>query len=131
MPRSASRQRPLFELRVNRENAMRHLQTGTFNRRSVLLAARRAGTAVAAANLLSAGPSTLGLGSLALARTPETLLQPPEIRSANGILQTTITAASGQMRIGDREFSGLLYDDAYIPPLLRASARRYDADSLL
>jgi FtsP/CotA-like multicopper oxidase with cupredoxin domain len=99
---------------------MRHLQTATFNRRAVLLAARRAGTAVAAANLLFAGPSTLGLGSLALARTPEPLLQPPEIRSANGILQTTITAASGQMRIGDREFSGLLYDDAYIPPLLRA-----------
>src|SRR6516164_8754975 len=99
---------------------MRHLQTATFNRRAVLLAARRAGTAVAAANLLSAGPSTLELGSLALARTAEPLLQPPEIRSANGILQTTITAASGQMRIGDREFSGLLYDDAYIPPLLRA-----------
>jgi FtsP/CotA-like multicopper oxidase with cupredoxin domain len=99
---------------------MRHLQTGAFNRRSVLQAAGGVGTAVAAANLLLVGTSTVGLGSLALGRTLEWLTQPPEIRSANGILQTTITAAPGAMRIGDREFSGLLYDDAYIPPLLRA-----------
>jgi suppressor of ftsI len=99
---------------------MGYSQTGTINRRAVLVAAGRAGTAVAAENFLSAGMSMLGFGSLAQARTPEPLTQPPEIGSANGILQTTITAAPGPVRIGDREFSGLLYDGAYIPPLLRA-----------
>jgi len=47
-------------------------------------------------------------------------MQPSEIRSANGVLETTITAAPGPVRIGEYSFSGLLYNGSYIPPLLRA-----------
>jgi hypothetical protein len=129
-PALGSRCAPLFQLRLNRERD--GLLTNGDNQSPLSPAATgRVGTAVAAENLLSAGTSMLGFGSLAQARTPEPLTQPPEIRSANNILQTTITAAPGPVRIGDREFSGLLYDGAYTPRCCaRASAKRCGSPSV-
>jgi len=49
----------------------------------------------------------------------EPLIQPPEISSRNGELRVTLTAAPSPMRLGDVEFPGFLYNDAYLPPLLR------------
>jgi FtsP/CotA-like multicopper oxidase with cupredoxin domain len=100
---------------------MRHSQTGMLDRRSLLRAAGRFGTTLAAGSLLPPGLSMLGPGGhlLAKAPTPEPLMQPAEIRSRNGILDTTIIAAPGPVRLGDQEFSGLLYNGAYVPPVLR------------
>ena len=47
------------------------------------------------------------------------LIQPPEIRSRNGVLNATITAAPGRVQLGEYAFPGFLYNDAYLPPLLR------------
>jgi suppressor of ftsI len=101
---------------------MRQFPTPTFDRRSLLRAAGRFGKTLAAGSLLSPGLSMLGpvVHALAKAPTPEPLMQPPEIRSRNGILDATITAAPSQVRLGDHEFSGLLYNGAYVPPTLRA-----------
>jgi suppressor of ftsI len=51
--------------------------------------------------------------------TPELLVQPPETRSVNGMLYTTLTAACGPVRLGDHTFTGLLYNGTYVPPTLR------------
>jgi FtsP/CotA-like multicopper oxidase with cupredoxin domain len=53
--------------------------------------------------------------------TLEPLTQPPEMRSRNGELSVTLTAAPRPVRLGDIEFPGLLYNDAYLPPVLRVS----------
>jgi suppressor of ftsI len=53
-------------------------------------------------------------------KTPEPLIQPPEVRSANGLLDLMMTAAPGQVQIGDRTFDGLLYNGVYVPLTLRA-----------
>ena len=42
------------------------------------------------------------------------------MRSVNGMLDATITAAPGPVQLGDRAFTGLLYNGAYVPPTLRA-----------
>jgi suppressor of ftsI len=101
---------------------MRQFPTPTLDRRSLLRAAGRFGKTLAAGSLLSPGLSMLGpaMHALAKAPTPEPLMQPPEIRSRNGILDATITAAPGQVRLGNHELSGLLYNGAYVPPTLRA-----------
>ncbi len=101
---------------------MRHLPTRTFHRRSFLRAAGRLGQTLIAGSLLSPGLSMFELGarSPAKAPTPEPLAQPSEIRSRNGILDATITAAPGPVRLGDHTLAGLLYNGAYVPPLLRA-----------
>jgi suppressor of ftsI len=97
--------------------------SSTQDRRSFIKAASRfVGGTVAAGSLLSLGPSTprtqarpqLGV------KTPEPLIQPPETRSANGRLDLTMTAAPGLVQLGDRTFTGLLYNGAYVPPTLRA-----------
>lgn len=96
---------------------------GRFNRRSFLKTVGRAG--LAAASVLRTGSSVLAPGAALLASgrvdaaAREPLLQPPEIRSDNGVLATTITAAPGQVQLGDFSFPGLLYDGTYVPPLLR------------
>lgn len=92
------------------------------DRRSFLkVAGRFVGRSAAAGSLLSLYPSMPG--SLARspdkAPTPEPLIRPPETRSANGMLDATITAAPGPVRLGDRAFTGLLYNGAYVPPTLR------------
>jgi suppressor of ftsI len=49
----------------------------------------------------------------------EVLISPPEIRSRNGELNVTLTASPSPMRLGDAQFPGFLYNDSYLPPLLR------------
>ena len=96
-------------------------QSSTIDRRSFFKAASGfAGLTAAAGSLLSLGRSMPGALARSQTPTPEPLIQPPEIRSANGVLETTITAAPGPVRIGDFSFAGLLYDGVYVPPTLRA-----------
>ena len=61
----------------------------------------------------------VSIGRLRSSREP--LIQPTEIRSKDGILRTTLTAAPGRVQLGDFAFPGLLYNGSYLPPLLRAS----------
>jgi suppressor of ftsI len=86
---------------------------GCPDRRSVLRVIGRAGLAAT----LAPGISLLRSDRARAAREP--LLQPPEIRSRNGELSVTLTAAPAPMRLGDVEFPGFLYNGAYLPPLLR------------
>jgi len=41
------------------------------------------------------------------------------MRSENGVLNATLRAAAGRVQLGDYAFPGLLYNDSYLPPLLR------------
>lgn len=85
------------------------------DRRLVL---RGAGSAGLAALL---GPSLGSWGVRPGRANPagERLRQPAELRSRNGALEVTLTAAAGMVRLGDVEFQGALYNGAYLPPLLR------------
>ncbi len=100
---------------------MRHSQTRTLDRRSFLRAVGRAGKTLAAGSLLSPGVFRLGRRALAKEPAPEPLLQPAEIRSHNGILDATITAAP---RPGAARRSRISPEcsitAAYMPPTLRA-----------
>jgi suppressor of ftsI len=49
----------------------------------------------------------------------QALIQPPEIKSENGVLNATLTAAPARVPLGEFAFPGFVYNDAYIPPLLR------------
>ncbi len=97
-------------------------QPRKLDRRSFLMASGRAGRLLAAETLLASGPALLGLKvrARAAAQVPEPLIQPSEIRSVGGVLETAITAAAGPVQIGEYRFPGLLYDGSYVPPLLRA-----------
>jgi FtsP/CotA-like multicopper oxidase with cupredoxin domain len=94
------------------------------DRRSFLNAVGRTGAALTVPTLrwgaAIAGQNAALLPVAARAATAETLLQPPEIRSKNGVLEATITAAPGRVRLGDYAFPGSLYNGAYIPPVLRS-----------
>jgi len=95
-------------------------QSATLDRRSFLKAAGRSiGRTAAAGSLLSLGPSVLSR-SQAKSPTSEPLIQLPEIHSENGVLDATLTAAPGPVQLGERAFTGLLYNGAYVPPTLRA-----------
>ena len=97
-------------------------QSSTLDRRLFIKAACRfVGGTVAAGSLLSLGPSMPGSPARSQPKTPtpEPLIQPPETRSVDGILDATITAAPGSVRLGERAFAGLLYNGAYVPPMLR------------
>ncbi|HEX5998070.1 MAG TPA: multicopper oxidase family protein [Hyphomicrobiaceae bacterium] len=50
---------------------------------------------------------------------PQPLIQPQEIRSENGLLRATIMAEPGRVQLGNTAFPGMLYNGAYLPPLLR------------
>jgi suppressor of ftsI len=89
------------------------MYTERTDRRSVLQGVGHAGLAA----MLAPGLALLRSGRAKAAREP--LLQPPEIRSRNGELSVTLIAAPAPMRLGDVEFPGFLYNDAYLPPLLR------------
>jgi suppressor of ftsI len=92
------------------------------DRRFVLRAAAGAGLAAASgwrygAALLGSGVSLLRSGRAKAGREP--LIQPGEIRSRNGVLNATLTAAQSPMHLGEVEIPGFLYNDSYLPPLLR------------
>src|SRR6266481_7232312 len=55
----------------------------------------------------------------ASAPTPETFINPPEIKSANGVLETTLTTGMAKVKIGDREVVSTVYNGLYLPPTLR------------
>ena len=96
-------------------------QSWTPDRRLFIKGASRfIGATAAARGLLSLGPSMQGARSQPRAPTPEPLIQPPEMHSVNGVLDMTIAAAPGPVQLGDRAFTGLLYNGAYVPPTLRA-----------
>ena len=104
-----------------RTKAMR--LSSTQDRRSFIKAAASfVGGSVAAGSLLSLGASTPATRARSQfdAKTPEPLIEPSEIRSVNGVLDLTMTAAPGPVQLGDRAFTGLLYNGAYVPPTLRA-----------
>jgi len=98
----------------------RNFALGSHNRRSVLTTVARAG--LAAASVL---PPAALLARLVAAQSRradarrQPLIQPQEIRSENGVLRATITAAPGPVQLGNFAFPGLLYNGAYLPPLLR------------
>jgi suppressor of ftsI len=94
------------------------------NRRDVLAAAGRA-AALTAAGVVRAGPFVAAPGAmlsaaLAQGRVGDPLVRPAEISSRNGVLDATLTAAPGTVRLGDVSFPGYLYNGSYLPPLLRA-----------
>jgi suppressor of ftsI len=70
-----------------------------------------------AAGIAAGAPLLWPLHALASPATP--LRQPPALSSTNGVLNTALTAAPGRVQLGDFAFPGLLYNGAYIPPLLR------------
>jgi FtsP/CotA-like multicopper oxidase with cupredoxin domain len=86
----------------------------------VLWGAARGAKLLAAGGILSAAPF-LRLAAQSRIATPasEPLVSPQEIRSRDGVLQATLTAAAGPVRLGAHPFSGFLYNGAYLPPLLR------------
>ena len=49
----------------------------------------------------------------------DALVPPAQVRSRDGALDVTLTAAPGSVRLGDVEFPGALYNGAYLPQLLR------------
>jgi hypothetical protein len=95
---------------------------GHHDRRSFLRAAGHAG--LAAVSIRGPGAGLLGSG-IALLRSRranaagEPLVQLPEIRSRDGVLNATLTATQDRMHLGEIEFPGFLYNDSYLPPLLR------------
>ena len=102
------------------QKLMPHVRKPTFDRRAVLWGAARGAKLLAAGGILSAAPF-LKLAAQSRIATPasEPLVSPQEIRSRDGVLQATLTAAAGPVRLGAHPFSGFLYNGAYLPPLLR------------
>jgi len=93
-----------------------------FSRRSFLGAATTIGTAATTARVLGSAAALVGSRvdlRAADATTPKALIQPSAIRSERGILKTLITAAPGNLQLGQHVVSGLLYNGSYIPPVLR------------
>jgi suppressor of ftsI len=74
---------------------------------------------VGSAGLTALSMTCLGTVTRSRAEPLQTLIQPAEVRSENGVLRTTITATPGQVQLGDHSFPGMLYNEAYLPPLLR------------
>jgi suppressor of ftsI len=103
------------------QKLMPHVRKPTFDRRAVLSGAARGAKLLAAGGILSAAP-LLRLPAQSPVATPasEPLALPAEIRSRDGVLETTLTAAAGPVLLGAHPFSGFLYNGEYLPPLLRA-----------
>jgi suppressor of ftsI len=89
------------------------MHTHQTDRRSLLRGIGRASLA----GLLTPGMSLLRTDRAKA--TQEVLISPPEIRSRSGELNATLTASPSPMRLGDAQFPGFLYNDSYLPPLLR------------
>jgi suppressor of ftsI len=100
------------------------LQPEHHHRRSFLRAVGRTAAGAAAAYTMRSGaaifaPALLPQAARAAAQFGEPLIQPSQIRSANGLLEATITAAPGRVQLDDFALSGYLYNGAYLPPVLR------------
>jgi FtsP/CotA-like multicopper oxidase with cupredoxin domain len=97
----------------------------TPDRRSFLNSAKEACAVLAASNIFGPAVALIDAGarladaSGAEAAGSEALIAPPEIRSENGVLRATITAAPGRVQLGDFAFPGFLYNGSYVPPVLR------------
>lgn len=50
---------------------------------------------------------------------PPTLTNPPELSSVGGELTGTLTVAPGEVTLAGKRFTTMLYDGAYMPPVLR------------
>jgi FtsP/CotA-like multicopper oxidase with cupredoxin domain len=110
------------DMHHNQNESSRRLDLGLHDRRSVLQAIGYGGLAAASRWRLGAALLAPGMSLLRPDRAraaPELLIQPPEIRSRNGELSVTLAAAPGPMVLGDYEFTGYLYNNSYLPPLLR------------
>jgi FtsP/CotA-like multicopper oxidase with cupredoxin domain len=93
----------------------------TFDRRALLLGVARGAKVLAARRVLQTAPLfALTALSRAAGQASEPLVSPPEIRSRDGVLETTLTAACGPVRLGDHGFTGMLYNGSYVPATLRA-----------
>ncbi len=77
------------------------------------------GLACPQADSSSAGHTDGRSENRASAPTPETFINPPEIKSANGVLETTLTTGNAKVKIGDREVVSTVYNGLYVPPTLR------------
>jgi FtsP/CotA-like multicopper oxidase with cupredoxin domain len=55
--------------------------------------------------------------ALSLAQGGPPLAAPPVVASHDGELTVDLTAAPGRYRLGAEQFDGMLYQDAYIPPV--------------
>src|SRR6516164_8530611 len=93
------------------------------DRRSFLRTLGDLAQGVAAAGFMRAALSAPGAVLLKAGRVfaapREPLIQPSEISSQDGILSTNLTAALGRVQLGESSFDGFLYNERYIPPLLR------------
>jgi len=93
-----------------------------FSRRSFLGGAATIGTAATTARMLGSAAALVGSRAelrAAPAATSTTLIQPDAIRSERGVLKALITAAPGNVQLGEYTVPGLLYNGSYIPPMLR------------
>jgi suppressor of ftsI len=116
---------PLGKRRLDRSTGAavaKDSRSGGLDRRSFLKSAAQAGLAAAsgwraAAALLGSGMSLLHSDRATAGR--ELLVQPPEIRSKNGVLDATLTAAPARLQLGETEIPGFFYNGSYLPPLLR------------
>ena len=104
--------------------------TSRLDRRSFLKAASGLGKAAAVARVLSPGLSMLAapVRSRAEASTPEPLMQPAELHSANGVLDATITAAPGPVRLGEHAFPGAALQRRLCAPDAAGAPRRHAPD---
>jgi suppressor of ftsI len=64
-------------------------------------------------------PGLSPLRAFAARAERQPLIEPPQIRSHNGVLDTTLTAAPGRLQLGETELPGFFYDGSYLPPLWR------------
>jgi FtsP/CotA-like multicopper oxidase with cupredoxin domain len=53
------------------------------------------------------------------ASTPENFVDPPELKSSNGVLEVTLTSRLAKIKIGNQEFTSTVYNGLYVPPTLR------------
>jgi suppressor of ftsI len=97
------------------------MQVFSSDRRSFLRALGDLTQGMAAAGFMRAALSVpiLLKASRVFAAAKKPLIQPLEISSEDGVLSTTLTAAPRRVRLGDFSFDGFLYNDKYVPPLLR------------
>jgi FtsP/CotA-like multicopper oxidase with cupredoxin domain len=105
-----------------RERPSEFLKRTKLLRRAFLAAAGNGTAGLAAAGVMRSGAVA---SAIAISPTPsraETgapLAQSSEIRSRNGVLEAMLVAAPGTVRLDAVAIPGFLYNNAYLPPLLR------------